>query len=81
MTNVRVNLWERFLDSLSTEGGHIAVWMTLLVAGALCVKLSIAYGHEIMVASLTGLGICLKGSARSNLTRQMRNGKEDHEPS
>ena len=66
---MNLNRWERFLDSLSTEGGHIIVWGAGIAFGALCVKAGIAYGHEIMVGAVAGLGIALKNGARSNNTR------------
>lgn len=68
--NDRVNRWERFLDSLSTEGGHIVLWIALLGLGAAFVKMGIEYGHEIMVGAVAGLGISLKSGVRSNNTRQ-----------
>lgn len=65
-----LNTWERFLDSLSTEGGHIVLWTCGMIVGAVCVKIGIPYGHEIMVGAMSGLGISLKSGARSNLTRR-----------
>ena len=68
--NNHLNTWERFLDSLSTEGGHIVLWIMTLLLGATFVKLGIEYGHEIMVGAVAGLGISLKSGVRSNNTRQ-----------
>ena len=65
----KVNTWERFLDSLSTEGGHIVLWIMILALGAVFVKMGIEYGHEIMVGAVAGLGISLKSGTRSNNTR------------
>ena len=64
-----LNFWERFLDSLSTEGGHIVLWIATLLLGAVFVKMGIEYGHEIMVGAIAGLGISLKSATRSNNTR------------
>ncbi len=67
-----LNWWERFLDSLSTEGGHIAVWFCLILVGvllALCSSLS--FSERIVTDSILGLALILKaGSVRSNKTRQ-----------
>ena len=68
--NDKLNRWERFLDSLSTEGGHIILWILGMCLGMVCVKIGIPYGHEIMVGSMSGLGISLKSGARSNATRR-----------
>lgn len=64
-----LNTWERFLDSLSTEGGHIVIWMCGIVLGGIFIKLGIPYGHEVTVGAFAGLGITLKSGARSNNTR------------
>ena len=68
MTN-GLNKWERFLDSLSTEGGHLVLWIILIVCGVVMEKVGIPYGHEVIVSSVTGFGIALKTGARSNNTR------------
>ena len=76
-----LNKWERFLDSLSTEGGHIVLWFGGVLLGAVLVKSGIPYGHEMMVASMSGLGISLKSGARSNSTRRENaNNSGNHDP-
>lgn len=67
--NERLNIWERFLDSLSSEGGHIVLWIGIMLIGAVFQHFGITYGHEIMVGAMSGLGISLKNSTRSNKTR------------
>ena len=76
-----LNFWERFLDSLSTEGGHIVLWIATLLLGAAFVKMGIEYGHEIMVGAIAGLGISLKSATRSNSTRLNSTDTEKKEPS
>ena len=78
---MNVNIWERFLDSLSTEGGHIVLWIAILILGAAFVKMGIEYGHEIMVGAVAGLGISLKSATRSNNTRLSSSDTEKKEPS
>lgn len=73
-----LNKWERFLDSISTEGGHVVLWLVLIATGVVMEKLGNAYGHEVIVSSVTGLGIALKTGARSNNTRL--NGSEPDRP-
>ena len=62
-----VGMWERFLDSLDTPGGHILVLLTLLGVGI------VAGVNDLMIAAMGALFAVLR-TTQSNHARQ--NGKE-----
>lgn len=68
-----VTIWERFLDTLDSSGGHIALLFALMLVGIGMVKLNIAKGEDVMMGALGALLLSLK-TAHSNHARQNGNG-------
>lgn len=62
-----MNIWDRFLDSLDSPGGHIFVLVLLLALGY-------QTGHMELTAAAMGALFALLRTTQSNHTRQ--NGKE-----
>lgn len=64
-----MEIWEMFLDSLASEGGHIALWVAGIVFGVGVVWIGFdVLGDRIIAGSVTGLGIALK-TTQSNAKR------------
>lgn len=69
-----VEVWERWLDSLASEGGHIVLWSCGVLFGVFCYELGYdILGDRICASAITGLGISLK-TVNSNYRR--RSGSE-----
>lgn len=64
-----MEIWEMFLDSLASEGGHIALWVSGVLFGTAVVWMGFdILGDRIIAGAITGLGIALKTTA-SNAKR------------
>lgn len=61
---MHVSIWERFLDSLDTPGGHILILILLLVLGW---KMG---SMELTVASMGALFAVLRSTQSSGQRRQ-----------
>lgn len=70
-----VCIWERFLDTLDSSGGHIAILFALLVVGAGMVHFAVAKGEDVLMGAFGALLLALK-TAHSNHTRHNGNGGE-----
>ena len=70
-----VNFWERWLDSLDSSGGHIAMSFLLILLGVAMVKGGVAKGEDIMMGGFGALLMALK-TTHSNHARQVGNPPE-----
>ncbi len=69
-----VTIWSEFLDTLASEGGHIALWATGVLFGVVVVWIGFdILGDRIIAGAITGLGIALK-TANSNAKRKQEMG-------
>lgn len=59
-----VSVWERFLDSLDTPGGHILVLVLMLLLGWWMQSM------ELQVASMAALFTVLRSNQSNNARRQ-----------
>lgn len=59
-----VSVWERFLDSLDTPGGHILILLVLLVLGWAMKS------TELLVASMGALFAVLRATQSNGARRQ-----------
>jgi hypothetical protein len=57
-----VGTWERFLDSLATEGGHIVVLLCLMLVLAWCAAHGSQKAEGFMEGLLTTLAYAMRGS-------------------
>lgn len=64
-----ISIWERFLDTLDSSGGHIALLFVLLLVGVAMVQFGLAKGEDVMMGAFGALMLSLK-TAHSNHTRQ-----------
>lgn len=60
-----VAMWERFLDSLDSSGGHIAALFVLMGVSAALVKCGIQSGEQLLMGAFGALLLALK-QANSN---------------
>ena len=66
-----MRLWQDFLDSLNSDGGHILLLMLLVGAGMAGIKYGFTKADDLFIGAFTALLILLK-SAGSNKTRRDR---------
>ena len=65
-----VSVWERFLDSLDTPGGNIAVLLCLVLLGVMMVYLGMSKGEDLLIGSFGALIGVLRGQITNHRTRQ-----------
>ena len=63
-----VNAWERWLDTLDSSGGHIALLFMLLIVGVVMEQFGMAKGEDVQMGAFGGLLMTLK-TAHSNFAR------------
>lgn len=78
MACIVIRFWQDFLDSLNSDGGHIALLAVMTWLGMVGMGLSVAKADDLFVGAFTALLILLK-SAGSNKTRRDRPAPETSE--
>lgn len=58
-----MNLFERFLDSIDTPGGHICVLVMLMLMGVGMVHIGVAKGEEVLIGTFGALLAVLRGTS------------------
>ena len=62
-----VKIWERFLDSLDTPGGHICMLFALLLFGAAGARMGVPKGEDIVLGSFGALLAGLRPAQSSHV--------------
>jgi hypothetical protein len=73
-----IRLWQDFLDSLNSDGGHIALLTVMVWLGMFGIKYELPKAEDLFVGAFTALLILLK-VAGSNKTRRDRPGPTEEE--
>lgn len=63
-----MRLWERFLDSIDSSGGHLALLLALILIGCVMYRLAIPKAEDIIVGAFGALLGALKVTS-SNFQR------------